>query len=81
MHPSIPQDQDGHDHLAKVWPVLDLIKSLFLSNYIPHREVAIDEAMVPFKSRSSLKQHVALKPVQQRIQVLDQGRQYQWLHF
>jgi len=46
-----------------VRPVLDSIRQSFLENYCPQKENAIDEAMVPFKDRSSLKQYVPLKPV------------------
>ena len=59
----VPRGQLGYDRLAKVRPVLDSLRATFLGNYTPHRDVAIDEAMVPFKGRSCLKQYVPLKPL------------------
>ena len=38
-------------------------------NYWPNRENSIDEAMIPFEGRSSLKQYVSLKPVKQGFKV------------
>ena len=37
--------------------------------YDPGKEVSIDEAMIPFKGRSSLKQYMPLKPVKRGIKV------------
>ena len=65
----IARGQEGYDRLAKVRPVLESVRKTFLSNFNPHRENAIDEAMVPFKGRSSLKQYVPLKPVRRGFKV------------
>ena len=37
--------------------------------YYPHCEVSIDEAMIPFKGRSSMKQYLPLKPVKRSFKV------------
>ena len=37
--------------------------------YEPGRDMSIDEAMIPFKGRSTLKQYVPLKPVRRGIKV------------
>ena len=37
--------------------------------YHPNRELSIDEAMIPFKGRSSMKQHIPLKPVKRGFKV------------
>ena len=47
----------------KVDPVISAFKTNFQSAYYPHCELSIDEAMIPFKGRSSMKQYVHLKPV------------------
>ena len=65
----IPRGQEGHDRLAKVRPVIDAIRKSFLDKYSPHKENAVDEAMVPFKGRSSLKQYVPLKPVRRGFKI------------
>ena len=65
----IPRGQEGHGRLAKVRPAIELVRKAFLDNYQPHRENAVDEAMVPFKGRSSLKQYVPLKPVRRGFKI------------
>ena len=45
----------GFVKLHKIRPLLDIIQQNMQSSYNPHREVSIDEAMVDFKGRSSLK--------------------------
>lgn len=37
--------------------------------YYPHRELAVDEAMVLFKGRSSIKQYLPLKPIKRGYKV------------
>ena len=37
--------------------------------YEPGRDLSVDEAMIPFKGRSSLKQYMPLKPVRRGIKV------------
>ena len=41
----------------------DRVSRSFLHNYRPHRENAIDKAMIPFKGRSALKQYIPMKPI------------------
>ena len=65
----IPISQPGFDTLAKVRPIVESVRHCFLENYHPHKENAIDEAMVPFKGRSSLKQYVPLKPVRRGFKI------------
>ena len=54
---------------CKVRPVLDMIEQCFTDLYHPSRECAIDEAMVPYKGRSSLKQYMPNKPVKRGLKV------------
>ena len=61
--------EPGHDRLGKVRPALDRINHQLLVNYQPHKEQAIDEAMIPFQERSSLKQYMLAKPVKRGIKV------------
>ncbi len=46
---------DGYDRLGKIRPIIDMINERLLMLYHPHKEVSIDEAMIPFKGRSSMK--------------------------
>ena len=51
------------DRLWKVHPVISAVVAACRTNYQPHRENSIDEVMVAFKGRSSMKQCVPKKPV------------------
>jgi hypothetical protein len=59
----------GFDKLFKVRPFLESICANFLTQYVPHKEVAIDEAMIKFKGRSSLKQYMPMKPIKRGIKM------------
>lgn len=52
----------GHDKLHKVRPVIEISKATFKKLYNPHREVAVDEAMIKFKGRCGFLQYVPAKP-------------------
>ena len=52
-----------HDKLWKVRPIISAVVAACRTNYRPHREQAIDEAMVAFKGRSSMMQYLPMKPV------------------
>ena len=59
----------GYDKLGKIRPVIDHISRQFLSVYSPHCEASIDEAMVAFKGRSTMKQYLPKKPVKRGFKV------------
>ena len=61
--------EPGYDCLGKVRPVMTALQELFLDKYNPHREQSIDEAMIPFQGRSSLKQYLPAKPIKRGIKV------------
>ena len=61
--------QPGYDRLGKVRPVMEALEERFLANYSPNCEQAVDEAMIPFQGRSSLKQYLPAKPVKRGIKV------------
>ena len=61
--------EPGHDRLGKVQPMIDAFQERFIANYMPNREQAVDEAMIPFQGRSSLKQYLPAKPVKRGIKV------------
>lgn len=65
----IPRGQPGHDRLHKVRPILDKLSQNFLALYNPHQQNSIDEAMVRFKGRSSLKQYMPKKPIKRGFKV------------
>ena len=49
--------------------IVDMITSRFLAVYDPHKESSIDEAMIPFKGRSSMKQYMPKKPVKRGFKI------------
>lgn len=57
----------NYDRLGKVRPVLEGVNANFQAVYNPHREVTIDEAMIKFQGRSSLKQYNPMKPIKRGI--------------
>ena len=65
----LPCGHANHDKLFKVRPFLDSIVEAVKSEYRPSKNVLIDEAMIPFKGRLSLKQYMPLKPVKRGIKV------------
>ena len=67
---SLPaRGEEGFSRTQKVDPVISALKNNFQSAYYPHCELSIDEAMIPFKGQSSMKQYVPLKPVKRGFKV------------
>lgn len=54
----VPSGEPGHDKLFKIQKLLDLFTPNFESEYTLHKEVTIDEAMIPFKGRLGFKQYM-----------------------
>ena len=65
----VPRGEDGHDRLGKVRPLTDHLSTKFAQTYEPHRDIAVDEAMIKFIGRSLLKQCMPLKPTKHGIKV------------
>ena len=51
-----PRGSPNYDRLGKVRPLLSYLTERFKTIYNPCREVAVDEAMIKFQGRTSLKQ-------------------------
>jgi hypothetical protein len=58
----LPRTDSGYDRLHKIRPLLDTIITNTQASYAPHQQVAVDEAMVLFKGRSTMKQYMPQKP-------------------
>ena len=58
-----------YDKLGKIKPIIEKLSERFRSVYTPQMNVAIDEAMIPFKGRSTSKQYMPLKPVRRGIKM------------
>ena len=63
----IPHGQPRLDRLARVRPILDLLK--FDSLYCLHRDVSVDEAMIKFKGKSKTRHDIPSKPIKWGIKV------------
>ena len=61
--------EDGFSRLQKVDPVISSLKESFKAVYYPNSQLSVDEAMIPFKGRSSMKQYLPLKPVKRGFKV------------
>ena len=61
--------EDGFSRLQKVDPIISALKQKFKAVYYPHSQLSVDEAMIPFKGRSSMKQYLPLKPVKRGFKV------------
>ena len=65
----IPPGEPGYDRLCKVRHVLKMMEDRFSLLYNPNWETSIDEATMPYKGRSSLKQYMPKKPVRRGLKV------------
>ena len=58
-----------YSKLQKVEPILTYMNTKFSEIFIPGKEQSIDEAMIPFKGRSSMKQYMPKKPVRRGFKI------------
>jgi hypothetical protein len=63
LHFSDDAGNNQGDKLRKIRFILDHCRDKFQSEYVPHREISVDEAMIPFKGRLGMKQYMKDKPV------------------
>ena len=59
----------GYDKLGKIRPIIRMLHDRFRAVCNPAKEISIDEAMIPFKGRSSLKQYLPMKPIKRGIKI------------
>ena len=65
----VPHGQLGYDPLYKVRTLLDLVSPRLESEYSPHQQLSVDEAMIKFKGRLGFKQYMKAKPTKWGIKV------------
>ena len=58
-----PRNTPEYNKLGKVQTIIDLLSHQFETIFNLNKEVAVDEAMIKFKGRSTLKQYLPKKPV------------------
>lgn len=67
---TLPRRTDPHyQRLQKVQPVISAVSKACLINFDPSKNISVDEAMIAFKGRSSIKQYMPNKPVKRGIKV------------
>ena len=52
--------RSGHDRLAHVRPIINAIMEKSKANYVPHREVTIDEAIIAYTGRMRFRKYCPL---------------------
>jgi len=66
----MPQPRDPNfDKLFKVREFLNDLNTNFRINYNPYCKQAVDEAMIKYKGRTSLKQYMPMKPIKRGIKM------------
>jgi len=64
-----PRNTEHFDKLYKVRPLISQLKQVYLDFYTPSTQLAIDESMVAFTGRSTMKQFMPLKPIKRGFKV------------
>lgn len=59
----------GYDKLYKIRPFLSILKFNFQKYYTPKNIIAVDESMIKFKGRSTIKQYMPKKPIKRGYKV------------
>jgi len=52
---------DSNDHLRKIWPLLEMLRTSFKKTYMPEQNISVDESLMLFKGRLLMKQYIPLK--------------------
>ena len=60
---------DNPDKLAKLRPMPTHLNHVFKENYMPYRDVSINESMVKFKGRLGFRQYLPAKPIKWGIKI------------
>jgi hypothetical protein len=60
---AVPKGEKAYDKLHKLRPLIDALNESSLNAYQPSNRLSVDESMIPFKGRSSMKQYMPKKPV------------------
>ncbi|XP_050532911.1 piggyBac transposable element-derived protein 3-like [Daktulosphaira vitifoliae] len=63
------KNEINYDKLYKVRPLIDSLSKIFLHHYIPNKNQSIDESMIRFKGRHSIKQYMPMKPIKRGYKV------------
>ena len=73
------RDEPGYDKLYKVAPFLSILFEIFQYFYDPSMNQAIDESMMKFKGRSTMKQYMPMKPIKRGYKVWVRSDEYGYI--
>ena len=59
----LPREDVNHNKLFKVRPLRDRVIERCQTELRPERDLSVDEAMIKFKGRLSMKQYMPMKPI------------------
>ncbi|XP_068122483.1 piggyBac transposable element-derived protein 4-like [Hyperolius riggenbachi] len=57
----VSREDPAHDRLFKIRPLLNHLNTKYQEVYVPERQIAIDESMIPFHGRLGIKQYIPSK--------------------
>jgi len=60
---------NNKDKLFKLRPIIDKLNVSFKNNFYGTREISVDESMIKFKGRSSIKQYNPMKPIKRGYKI------------
>lgn len=63
------RNSQNFDKLYKIRPLLSHLQAVFTKLFYPARYLSIDESMIAFKGRSSMKQYIPMKPIKRGFKV------------
>jgi len=55
----------NYDKLYKIRPMIDILNNNFKEMWKPYKNQSVDESMIKFKGKSSIKQYLLAKPSNQ----------------
>lgn len=63
------RDSPDFDKLFKIRPLINHLKTKYLALFSSSRQISVDESMVAFKGRTSLKQYMPKKPIKRGFNI------------
>ena len=64
-----PPGDPQYNKLGRIQHVINLLSISFQSVYCPSKYASVDETVIPFKGRLTMKQYMLLKPIKRGIKV------------
>ncbi|XP_014487182.1 PREDICTED: piggyBac transposable element-derived protein 3-like [Dinoponera quadriceps] len=73
------RNEPQYNKLYKVAPHLNILSETYTMFYNPNRDQSIDESMIKFKGRSSIKQYMPMKPIKRGYKVWVRADDYGYI--